>query len=117
MRAHACTHTRSHGSGFPLPPWRGPPTDAKSGMPLKLDARAHEYSRHAWNINNMPRGANSILRYVKCDELVTGCCCWGGSNEEVAMMWLDQRLAGSQVKLESRGHHEAGWIKGRLDLK
>jgi hypothetical protein len=37
-------------------------------------ALPQEYRGHPWNINNMTRSSGSLLRYVKCDELVTGVC-------------------------------------------
>lgn len=61
-----------HGSGFPLPPWRGIPTDARTGRHLRLDPKAREYSLHQWNINNMPRCRGSVLRYVTVQEPITG---------------------------------------------
>ena len=30
------------------------------------------YSRHGWNINNLPRHQGSVLRYLEGDELITG---------------------------------------------
>jgi hypothetical protein len=61
-----------HGSGFPLPAWRGLPTDARTGRHLRLDPKAQEYSTHPWNINNMPRNPLSVLRYVRVTEPITG---------------------------------------------
>lgn len=37
-----------------------------------MDAHARQYQGHPWNINNITRGRESLLRYMKCDELVTG---------------------------------------------
>jgi hypothetical protein len=61
-----------HGSGFPLPAWRGLPTDARTGRHLRLDPAAQRYSSHPWNINNMPRNRGSVLRYLRVTEPVTG---------------------------------------------
>ncbi|MEW5310086.1 MAG: hypothetical protein WDW38_001916 [Sanguina aurantia] len=61
-----------HGSGFPLPPWRGIPTDATNGSQLAMDEKAREYSTHPWNVNNMPYNKGSALRYMDVDELITG---------------------------------------------
>lgn len=61
-----------HGSGFPLPPWRGTPTDARSGRHLKPSEQAKMYNNHPWNINNMPFNSGSVLRYINVDELITG---------------------------------------------
>lgn len=68
--ALACA--RRHGSGFPLPPWRGVPRDSRTGRQVKLDANARRYAVHAWNINNMPRCRGSVLRHVLTDKPVTG---------------------------------------------
>lgn len=35
-------------------------------------AREKLYSRHGWNINNLPRHQGSVLRYLEGDELITG---------------------------------------------
>ncbi|KAG1665572.1 hypothetical protein FOA52_000719 [Chlamydomonas sp. UWO 241] len=43
-----------------------------------VDASTEEYRTHAWNINCMTRSKDSVLRYVRCKELVTG----------VMMPWL-----------------------------
>ncbi len=61
-----------HGSGFPLPPWRGIPRDSNTKERIRLDAHAQEYSQHAWNINNMPRSKGSVLRYMTVPEPITG---------------------------------------------
>eukprot|EP00798_Chlamydomonas_sp_ICE-L_P008179 gene8179-1435_t len=70
-----------HGSGFPLPAWRGVPTESRAAVRRGVphDARTKEYSEHRWNINNLTRSKDSVLRYVQCDkELITG----------VMMPWL-----------------------------
>ncbi|PNH12084.1 putative lysine-specific demethylase JMJ14 [Tetrabaena socialis] len=61
-----------HGSGFPLPPWRAPPTDQKPDDAAPLDERGRHYACHPWNINNLPRATGSVLRYIETDELITG---------------------------------------------
>lgn len=62
-----------YGSGFPLPEWRPPITDqrAQAGVPT-ADEAGMRYATHPWNVNNMPRGAASVLRYIETDELITG---------------------------------------------
>ncbi len=127
MRLDVAPPPRRHGSGFPLPAWRAPPTDAslpppppalatptappssggKGGklrpaassaspaaaspsapaaapppitthlapaLPSRRARREHagEYRRHPWNVNNLSRSPCSMLRYAKCDQLVTG---------------------------------------------
>ncbi|KAK9864104.1 hypothetical protein WJX84_004798 [Apatococcus fuscideae] len=78
-----------HGSGFPLPPFRQ--TMLEHHLTQTADARANNkpdktsgfasrmftdketaYSKHAWNINNLPRCKGSVLRYLIGEELITG---------------------------------------------
>ncbi|PSC70309.1 lysine-specific demethylase JMJ16 [Micractinium conductrix] len=77
-----------HGSGFPLPLWRrrllerhlsrqahqagNPAADVR--LPNYSDELERQYAEHPWNINNMPRAANSVLRYLPGTdgELITG---------------------------------------------
>ncbi|KXZ56658.1 hypothetical protein GPECTOR_1g593 [Gonium pectorale] len=61
-----------HGSGFPLPPWRAPPTEQRPRSTGQLGDWAKYYACHPWNINNLPRSVGSVLRYVQTDELITG---------------------------------------------
>ncbi|KAK9825321.1 hypothetical protein WJX74_009284 [Apatococcus lobatus] len=78
-----------HGSGFPLPPFRQTMleqhlTQAAEAKGLKdpggaaAAAQRHftdketAYSKHAWNINNLPRCKGSVLRYLIGEELITG---------------------------------------------
>jgi histone demethylase JARID1 len=77
-----------HGSGFPLPLWRrrlleqhlaraaaaaGGSTAAVE-LPGYADEEERHYAEHPWNINNMPRCASSVLRYLpgQGGELITG---------------------------------------------
>ena len=81
-----------HGSGFPLPEWRrrlleqhlestrathhgGGASPFKPGpvtLPPYSDERERTYAEHPWNINNMPRCKDSVLRYLLGDGLITG---------------------------------------------
>ena len=58
-----------YGSGFPLPEWRRKLLAAhlgKPGAPAELppygSEAEKEYAEHPWNINNMPRSKDSVLR-------------------------------------------------------
>ncbi len=89
-----------HGSGFPLPPWRAPPKDARPGEAAAamaaLGERGAYYACHPWNINNLPRSAGSVLRFMQTDELITG----GGT----------RKSRGSRVR--ESGSHRWGQGKG-----
>lgn len=72
-----------HGSGFPLPQWRKRLLESRLSqhkgtavsLPEHVNGSVEEkYARHPWNVNNMPRGGDSVLRYLLSDtqELITG---------------------------------------------
>ncbi|KAL4448340.1 hypothetical protein ABPG75_005559 [Micractinium tetrahymenae] len=77
-----------HGSGFPLPLWRRRLLEqhlarqaaaaGSGGAPAELpnyaDELERQYAEHPWNINNLPRCPNSVLRYLPGTdgELITG---------------------------------------------
>ncbi|KAL4433266.1 hypothetical protein ABPG77_003314 [Micractinium sp. CCAP 211/92] len=77
-----------HGSGFPLPLWRRRLLEqhlerqaaaaGAGGAPVELPGYADElerqYAEHPWNINNLPRCTESVLRYLPGadGELITG---------------------------------------------
>jgi hypothetical protein len=61
-----------HGSGFPLPSWRGLPTDARTGRGIRQSAASKHYAEHPWNVNNVPRSKNSLLRYMEVSQPITG---------------------------------------------
>lgn len=82
-----------HGSGFPLPEWRRRLLEAHLASKQRASSAAGAaggaaaqppqlppygspaeatYAAHPWNINNMPRCKQSVLRYLLGDGLITG---------------------------------------------
>ncbi|GFH06869.1 uncharacterized protein HaLaN_01579, partial [Haematococcus lacustris] len=48
------------------------PTSTLTGKPPRIDAHTKLYQEHPWNLNNITRVPQSLLRYVQCDELISG---------------------------------------------
>eukprot|EP00775_Hariotina_reticulata_P011303 gene11303-11453_t len=64
-----------HGSGFPLPAWRGLPSDVRSGRHMsrqEKDPGVAKYAAAAWNLNNLPHNRANLLQHLPAADPIPG---------------------------------------------